>query len=312
MFRLESQQCHNFHDLTAMQFGWETSVSQLGPSQGISRVSLYRTANVGYTRFRFGSAYDQRLKARTGLLSFGLLELDNPLTWSYDHVIPNNAITVFPRCVEMKAATPVGFHGNGMHFCEHFLEQISEHLYQRPLISLLPDAGIYLADDLKLLAVRDELYKWRQLVSHGAHTRGAIVARREECLALALLSALVGAQHVEKGGPGKAEYAMNRALEMIHSSELESISAVELCTYAECSQRMLEKSFLKRFGVTPKRYIKCLRLARVHAGLVNFESQSCDSIIELAAIQGFWHMGQFAADYRRIYGELPSETLSRG
>jgi hypothetical protein len=28
-------------------------------------------------------------------------------------------------------------------------------------------------------------------------------------------------------------------------------------------------------------------------------------------IHGFWHMGQFAADYRAIYGELPSKTLRR-
>jgi len=24
---------------------------------------------------------------------------------------------------------------------------------------------------------------------------------------------------------------------------------------------------------------------------------------------GFWHMGQFARDYRRLFGELPSDTL---
>ena len=66
-----------------------------------------------------------------------------------------------------------------------------------------------------------------------------------------------------------------------------------------------------RFGVTPKKYIKFLRLARVHKGLRNFDTQECESIIELASIQGFWHMGQFAADYSRVYGELPSETLNR-
>jgi AraC family ethanolamine operon transcriptional activator len=24
-----------------------------------------------------------------------------------------------------------------------------------------------------------------------------------------------------------------------------------------------------------------------------------------------WHMGQFAADYRKLFGELPSETLNK-
>ena len=69
--------------------------------------------------------------------------------------------------------------------------------------------------------------------------------------------------------------------------------------------------FLKRIGITPKKYIKFLRMARVHHGLKNFEVQGCASIIELAGMHGFWHMGQFAADYRKIYGELPSETQAR-
>ena len=46
-------------------------------------------------------------------------------------------------------------------------------------------------------------------------------------------------------------------------------------------------------------------------GLRNFDACDYDSIIELAGVNGFWHMGQFAADYRRIYGQLPSETLNR-
>ena len=104
---------------------------------------------------------------------------------------------------------------------------------------------------------------------------------------------------------------MARALEVIHGSDLENISALELCQQAGCSQRTLEKCFSKRFGVTPKKYVKCLRLAQVHQELRNFDTSGYDSIIELAGIHGFWHMGQFAADYRRIYGELPSNTLKR-
>ena len=31
----------------------------------------------------------------------------------------------------------------------------------------------------------------------------------------------------------------------------------------------------------------------------------------VALAHGFWHLGQFAIDYRAMYGEMPSETLAR-
>ena len=34
-------------------------------------------------------------------------------------------------------------------------------------------------------------------------------------------------------------------------------------------------------------------------------------IADVANEWGFWHMGQLAADYRRHFGENPSETLRR-
>jgi len=30
---------------------------------------------------------------------------------------------------------------------------------------------------------------------------------------------------------------------------------------------------------------------------------------DIAARWGFWHLSHFANDYRRMFGELPSETL---
>jgi hypothetical protein len=32
----------------------------------------------------------------------------------------------------------------------------------------------------------------------------------------------------------------------------------------------------------------------------------------IALSHGFWHLGQFAHDYRATFGEAPSETLARG
>ena len=36
------------------------------------------------------------------------------------------------------------------------------------------------------------------------------------------------------------------------------------------------------------------------------------SVADVAASWGFWHLSHFAADYKAMFGELPSETLRAG
>jgi AraC family ethanolamine operon transcriptional activator len=100
-------------------------------------------------------------------------------------------------------------------------------------------------------------------------------------------------------------------LDYVHGEPTEEITAVDMCTLADCSQSWLEHSFKKRFGVTPKKYVKYLRLSRLRENLLNPEEAEGQTVIELASDFGFWHMGQLAADYRKVYGELPSDTLKR-
>lgn len=311
MFKVETQESYSFDDLTLLQHGWEFSVSQLGPSEEVSSVTLYQTPNVGYNRFRYGSVYDQCLRSREGFLSFGLLSVDNPTTWAHDRLIPNDGLTVFPHDEDLKGVSPVGFRGNGIHFDRDFVKSLVEQVYNQPFHTLVPFPGTYMTDPEKLGVLRTELRKWRELASPGAAIRQDIITQHEESLVLAVINALIDEKFAEKESLVRSTRAVSRALEVIHNSELESISAMELCEHTSCSQRTLEKCFSNRFGVTPKKYIKCLRLAEVHKGLRNFDAGGYDSIIELAGINGFWHMGQFAADYRRIYGELPSDTINR-
>jgi AraC-like DNA-binding protein len=308
MLRLDTQAASNFEDLTNVQFGWDFRVAQLGPIVAESSVALYRTERVACSRFRFNCNYAQSLHSRIGRVSFGLLDVDCPPVWLHDQIIPAGALIIFPREEDMKAASPVGFRGSGMHFDESFLSDIAEAVQRRPLSALLPSPGMLSLVPGKLRAIRSELEKWEKIAELIGGDIAPFVARREESLALALLDSLETGTHVEKPLLLKSERAVNLALEIIHGSECPDISVVDLCSHTNSSQRSLEKAFLKRFGVTPKKYIKYLRLSRVRDDLVDFSGQDAESIIEVAGIHGFWHMGQFAADYRRTYGELPSVT----
>ena len=311
MFSQKKQESCFLDDLSFVHYGRGIRLDQLTASENESYVQLYQTPQVVYQRWQYACAYEQQITAGEGFRSIGLVDHDKSMPWAFDQYVADDVLFVFSHEEAVKASAPSGCSGHSISLAEGFLAEISGQVYHRAIESLIPSEGLYLPAAVKLEVIREELRKWRKLLACGASTRSAIVARREESLALAVIDALFDAQVLIAEPMIKSEHSMKRALEFIHDSELENISALDLCKYSGCSQRTLEKTFLKRFGITPKKYIKSLRLARVRHGLRNFDAQDSDSIIELAGVQGFWHMGQFAADYRSIYGELPSETLTR-
>ena len=102
---------------------------------------------------------------------------------------------------------------------------------------------------------------------------------------------------------------MQRALEYIEAHVHESPTIEAIYRASGASRRTLNYGFHDQFGVSPKRYLQMTRLQRVRRDLLRSEPSA--PISETAANWGFWHMGAFAADYRRQFGELPSETARR-
>lgn len=83
----------------------------------------------------------------------------------------------------------------------------------------------------------------------------------------------------------------------------------DLCRVANDSERTLQYAFRDRFGIPPKSYLMALRLNGVRRDLRRADPDST-RITDLAIKWGYWHMSQFAADYRRFFGELPSNTIN--
>ena len=100
------------------------------------------------------------------------------------------------------------------------------------------------------------------------------------------------------------------SLELMEAEPLDALKPAHLSTHSGVSERTLQYAFLDRFGLTPAAFLKARRLASVSATLKRHNGPNT-SIGDIAAQFGFWHSGQFAADYKRAFGELPSETLSR-
>lgn len=93
-----------------------------------------------------------------------------------------------------------------------------------------------------------------------------------------------------------------------HSDRLVSVS--ELCTTLSISRRALQTSFQSVLGISPHAYIRAISLNGVRSHLKDSHSPHA-SIQDAAAAFGFWHMSQFAQDYRQLFGERPSDTFKR-
>jgi AraC-like DNA-binding protein len=119
------------------------------------------------------------------------------------------------------------------------------------------------------------------------------------------------------GGGSVLPRAVRRAQEILRAHLELPITLEELCTLAGASSRTLQQGFARHTGTSPMAWLRDLRLDHVRAQLLAAGSASSTGSIgtavrvaDVAARYGFFHLGHFAAHYRRRFGELPSETAS--
>ncbi len=84
------------------------------------------------------------------------------------------------------------------------------------------------------------------------------------------------------------------------------MSVVELALRLGVSRRTVQYACQSSLGVKPTSYLRALRLNGARR-----EMRNAHSVTEAATRWGFWHFGNFARDYRTMFGELPSQTLTR-
>ena len=78
---------------------------------------------------------------------------------------------------------------------------------------------------------------------------------------------------------------------------------------AGTSPRTLQRQFLTFLGKTPHAVRRDIGFERARRELL--QGSPGEKIMDVAARCGFPHFGRFAVEYRRRYGEMPSQTLKR-
>jgi AraC-like DNA-binding protein len=90
----------------------------------------------------------------------------------------------------------------------------------------------------------------------------------------------------------------------------EPLTLLDLCEIAGVKARTLQCAFQEKHGLTPMAYLKMTRLNRARSLLCHADPHRV-SVTAIAMQAGFWHLSQFAWDYRSLFHESPSETLRK-
>jgi AraC family transcriptional regulator, ethanolamine operon transcriptional activator len=88
----------------------------------------------------------------------------------------------------------------------------------------------------------------------------------------------------------------------------EPVCIDDLCVALHVSRRYLEYAFSDAFGTSPSRYLRLLRLTEVRHRLRVLGNRT--TVTHEATRLGFCHLSQFSVQYKRLFGQSPSDTLA--
>lgn len=103
---------------------------------------------------------------------------------------------------------------------------------------------------------------------------------------------------------------MRRFEEILNESADTPLYVTEIVSAIGVSERTLRLYCLEHLGMAPHRYLWLRRMNQARRALSLADPQSA-TVTTIATNYGFWELGRFAGEYRRLFGEPPSTTLRR-
>ena len=143
--------------------------------------------------------------------------------------------------------------------------------------------------------------------------RDTVITRLEEAMWFAFADACpeLYREYKEARRTGPISVVAGRVTSYIEDNAHRDLTLSDLVEIAGMSARTLYSGFSRAYGIGPMAYLKRVKLGRCREDLLA-ASPEAEFVGDIAANWGFYHLSSFAHDFRREFGELPSESLKRG
>ena len=312
-FYVYRQAFDDVDDLAVQARQWQLDFRQLEKGRFRGEIQQLGAAGVHLAKARFHRTLRQKGTPPAGMRTIAIsAETELQLKWR-GRQVDGNCMMVFPRGAGLSSVSGPDFHVYTCSFPEELLGAVSESLEIGSVDQLCGSAEAIKISPHEAAALRSELLEIFEIVraDSGNLGRPDIASRLTERLPGQVVSSLASATgHCPTISTTRRLDAVRRAEAFIEQHVGERIRVRDIASVAGVSERTLEYAFLERFGIGPKQFLNAYRLCMARRRLLASDLHSA-GVTDIANDFGFWHMGQFAADYRDRYGESPSESLRR-
>ncbi len=310
---LLSGQFRDFDELSAATTAWDLDFVQLDAGPAPTALTQVSTPDLLIQRFRFGRTYFQRGASSPNMRTFGFAGTGAHDVRMFGDDLTASDLALFRPGGDFESVSQPGFACLAISIDAARLDEAFAAIEMRcPSGWQAGECGLLRVDPKILQRMRSRGTQILDALEADPGVLGQSELLEELTfhlpidLALAIQSA-DGAPRLPNSRV--RDLALRRALSFIEDNLDEAITIRSLCEEVGIGWTTLVHVFREHFGVTPKAYLRSVRLHRARGDLLDAAPKA--PIADVANRWGFWHMGQFAADYRRLFGELPSDTKSR-
>ena len=288
---------------------WELDFRQLSRGQSTLPASLIQGASSLWMKVQALGLVHQRALPPPGHITIGLTDNPEARAQFGSHDVDWNELTLFDADDGIDCVSKPGFSAYTISFTEQRLQCIARSLGVRCPSDDRTAIAHRASEPQDMARLRRLLAEFNAVMFTGTEKqRRNALADAESDFPVLLLQAWNRSQPSSLQRGKNRHRALARALAYIEDNPQSVIGVEALCLAAACSLSTLERAFAEHFQVSPKRYLVAIRLSAVRRALL--ENEQTRTIADIAADWGFWHMSKFAQDYRTMFGEKPSDTLT--
>lgn len=291
------------------QAGWLLHYEQMSPGKFSGRLHQVHLPEMTLLREDTNIALHQRGRLDSDVYGFAT-SLGDPADLFFNgRQVPPNAI-MCGKGDDVDLNTPPHFSLIAVVVKRSLLNPLWERMYHRPLAPWLESQLVLGTTAVKARNLRETQLAVLDYCSANPQLQPdaqALRQLRDEILIEWIEALPPQVDTSDLISLSRKKKVVDRACEVMMSRADEPLSILEICSRVGISRRKLNACFQDVLGIAPVKYLRSLRLNGVHRALR--DAGPNETIQNIASHWGFWHLGQFAQNYKKLFDELPSASL---